>query len=95
MNATTVNVMIGNSDDKLTQREWSQFVRDIGHYIEKYSEEVHFSGFSNAGEPWQNASWTVSIKEENKELLRAALERSRGRFKQDSVAWLEGAAIFI
>jgi len=38
----TVSLQIGNSDDRLTQKEWASFVRDIKEALVVNEAFVHF-----------------------------------------------------
>lgn len=38
----TATIQIGNSDDKLTQSEWSDFVSAIKDAVQRFSERIHF-----------------------------------------------------
>lgn len=92
----TICVQIGNSDDKLTQKEWSSFVTFVNMEIQKnFAEHVHFFGLSSGAEKWQNASWVFECDEKNINGLKAVLIYWRENFKQDSIAWLEGETKFI
>jgi hypothetical protein len=91
----TIAVLIGNSDNKLTQSEWSQFCSQTRDCIEDISNEIFFSGGSEWDAPWQNACWTISVDSGNLDLLKQRLTTIRKEFKQDYVALLCGSTIFI
>lgn len=80
----TLTVLIGNSDDKLTQVEWSNFVRDVGERLKLYSTETHFSGGSAFDARWQNACWVVEIIPEYKDAIRNQLRVIRQAYRQDA-----------
>lgn len=88
----TLTILIGNSDDKLTQAEWSQYVGDMQGLIDNWANQVHFAGFARPDAPWQNACWVVewdtadlpTFNEELAELARA--------FRQDSIAIVVGGS---
>jgi hypothetical protein len=90
----TVVIQIGNSDDKLSQVEWSQFVRRVSKLVDEYGE-VHFSGHSTPDAPWQNACWVVEVEEDQLGDLTNFLTECRMLFKQDSVAMTCGQTAFI
>lgn len=92
---TTITVQIGNSDDKLTQEEWSGYVWEVAIACEAFAEQVHFHGFSPAGEPWQNAAWVLSVSETFVLELQERLAAIRAKYRQESIAWTEGATAFI
>jgi hypothetical protein len=95
----TVTIQIGNSDNKLTQAEWSDFVKLVGDYIERYVEdraaEIHFFASSAGHDPWQNAAWIVAITDEHEPSLRADISTARRKFRQDSAAWTTGKTSFV
>lgn len=93
--ALTVTVQIGNSDDKLTQRQWAQFVQFTNSAINTLSSAVHFSGFSAANAEWQNAAWVFLIAPEKEDELRKSLTRVRRSFNQDSIGYTVGNTEFI
>lgn len=84
---------LGNSDDKLSQQVWSEFVVDayrmVGEVV-KTGAQVHFAGFSAPDVPWQNALWAIEMPADAPWLigqLRSALADLAGRYGQDSIAW--------
>lgn len=93
---TTITIQIGNSDDKLTQAEWSGYHSLVESEIKSMGFSIHFHGCSHGAEQWQNAAWVIAVEPPNRiEALRSALVEIRGRFRQDSIAWTEGHTLFI
>lgn len=86
----TITIGIGNSDDKLTQLEWSSFIQSINAIVEKNAHEVHFTGFSIPTAIWQNACWVFEVSDERVEKIKAEIHKVRRGFRQDAVAWIEG-----
>lgn len=88
MKLKTITVQIGNSDDKLSQSDWCDFIKSTHSMIGHYADELHFSGFSNPVAPWQNAAWvfTTYSPDNVKEHLREACKK----FRQTSIAWTVG-----
>lgn len=91
----TVVILIGNSDDKLSQGDWSDYQHSCGEVIHEYAEECHFQGHSAANAPWQNAAWVIAISGLSMTLLWQSLDMVRKRKGQDSIAWVRGRARFI
>lgn len=91
----TVYVSIGNSDDKLTQREWSIFYAWIAGSINVYAYQQHGRWLSEPNQPWQNACWCFEIEQQNVDPLQAALAKHAAEFRQDSIAWAEAQTTFI
>jgi len=57
-------IQIGNSDDRLTQRQWAKFVGDMRTLLTvawRGRLQVHGEWFSGPDQPWQNANWCVEI----------------------------------
>jgi hypothetical protein len=95
MDMKTVTVQIGNSDDRLTQKEWSQFVQWIDMEMRARSD-IHFFGTSVSDEEWQNACWVGVIEfERDLIILKYVLTRVKRLFHQESVAWTVGDTEFI
>lgn len=87
----TITIQIGNSDDKLTQKQWHRFIENIHDAVRIYCSEVHFFGASPGTEPWQNAAWVVVCRDQFSEReLREEVKTQREAHQQDSVAWTEG-----
>lgn len=91
----TITVQIGNSDDKLTQEEWSKFVEATDKIIHYNSRTIHFWGGSVAWVKWQNVAWIFECEEEKISVLKDALWLIRSMYKQDSIAYTEGDTQFI
>lgn len=90
----TITLQIGNTDDRLSQLEWSRYISSVSNWIQKYCEtrsaSIHFFGTSPGDEPWQNACWVFDISKEDEPELSVAIMKVAGIFKQDSVAWTVG-----
>lgn len=89
-----VYISIGNSDDELTQRQWSDFVAVVDDTLvgahKRDSATVHGSWRSPSDARWQNACWCVEIGYDDvAEALRSALRDYAGIYHQDSIAWAE------
>jgi hypothetical protein len=58
------NISIGNSDNRLTQEEWSAFISNMRTMLVvdwAGQLQVHGEWFSGPDQPWQNANWCVEI----------------------------------
>lgn len=91
----TITVQIGNSDDKLTQVQWSAFFNATENIIHKYATEVHFTGASVSWSAYQNACFVCVCADYMTDELKKALSIEGKRFSQDSIAYSEGATEFI
>lgn len=91
----TATLQIGNSDDKLPQRDWAMFVYHVGKLVDDLARQVHFSSASIGHAIWQNYCWVFEIKEDRVEELEKELVPIRQQFLQDSVALTLGDTKFI
>lgn len=91
----SVYISIGNSDDRLSQAEWSAFVGDVNEAIGSYAIERHGKWMSLPHSPWQNACWCVEVSDKAKLFLRDALARLATKYRQDSIAWAVAETEFL
>lgn len=89
VNTITVYASIGNSDDKLSQREWSNFVAELAFIVDSYADEVYGWWFSKPDAPWQNAVVAFLLDTRKTDHVRARMSKLRAAYRQDSVAWAE------
>lgn len=89
----TVVIQIGNSDNKLTQEEWSQYVYDIQCAINKIKVDQHFFGGPPTWERWQNVCWVFTVN--SFDSFYSDVETIRTNYKQDSIAMTVGDTEFI
>jgi hypothetical protein len=94
--SVTVYVSIGNSDDKLTQAEWAQYVNEVRGKIHGWAKAVHGAWFSAPDSPWQNACWCAEFPDETYARdVRDAITEVRKAYRQDSVAWAVAETEFV
>lgn len=93
----TYVVQIGNSDDKLGQREWSQFRGETGDLITGLlANRVYFAGYSLSNSMWQNACWVFDPKEGmDVEKLKGELRDVCRRYRQDAIALTVGETVMV
>lgn len=91
----TIAVQIGNSDDRLPQRQWSQFVVEVGDEIRKAAKAVHFSGAPFSCSQYQNFAFIFEADEEAALTLKIVLTAKRKQYNQDSLAWTVGETTFV
>jgi hypothetical protein len=92
--------MIGNSDDKLSQQQWSWFVSDVHDLIMRRLYPIHFHALSVGSAPWQNACWVLDMNDRfgaitEIEVLREALGELAQKYHQDSIALTLGDTEFV
>jgi hypothetical protein len=83
-------IQIGNSDNKLTQQEWAEYVKAVHAATTVDGIETHFFGSSEGSAAWQNACWVVAIRETEVDAMFKAVTQIRKQYKQDSVAVVLG-----
>lgn len=93
----TLAVLIGNSDNRLTQKQWSEYIQAVGDAIQKHSERIYFGGSSWPQAEWQNACWVIQPKSEpfQEAQLWEALQKIAVTFNQESIAMVSGDTQFI
>lgn len=94
----TAVIQIGNSDDKLPQKTWSNFVLDVQSVIQVNMLTTHFSGTSASSAPWQNACWVVEIPNPVDYILRELREELgvlAEKYEQNSIALTIGDTEFV
>jgi hypothetical protein len=90
-----VYISIGNSDDKLSQKEWHEYVNAINGYI-LFWGEVHGAWFSAPDSPFQNACWCMEFdNEDDMHKAKSQVTMVRKHYRQDSAAWALAETEFI
>lgn len=82
-----VYISIGNSDDKLSQYDWSRFVGQVRNCLDGLPK--HGEWFSLPDSGYQNGCFCVDVPDEEKSDIQGMLRRLAGTFRQDSIAWAE------
>lgn len=91
----TITIQIGNTDNKLSQQQWSEFHHNADIVIRNYATEVHFFGGSENWKPWQNLCWVVTAASYMIGPFKISMATLGAHFGQDSVAWTEGETRFL
>lgn len=89
----TVTIQIGNSDDKLTQKKWSQFVLELNYMVNNYCD-VHFSGGSASIAEWQNYCIVGNVDNSNMDNLQLELREIGKAYNQESVSLTIGVTSY-
>ena len=85
-----VYISIGNSDDKLTQREWSRYCADLQTLLMRLAGVFHGVWYSESGGPWQNMCVCLEVGQPHLvDEVQQSLAGLAGRYRQDSIAWAE------
>jgi hypothetical protein len=91
----TIVVQIGNSDNKLPQAEWAEFVRRVDGTIREHAQAVHFFGGTENWAAWQRVCWVFDCEQSRLADLKNLVTSARKKFRQDAAAFTEGETEFI
>jgi hypothetical protein len=91
----TLTIQIGNSDNKLTQSEWSEFVWAVRNILRGKANVIHFFGGSVNWAEWQNVCWVAEVPFYRIPDLKEQLSEIGKAFKQDGVAVTVGVTEFV
>lgn len=90
-----VYISIGNSDDKLTQAEWSKYVVEMLTRVVSIGKR-HGDWYSAPYTPYQNACWCVEFSSDaDIQEAREVATEIRQKWRQDSIAWAVAETEFI
>ena len=87
-------VSIGNTDNKLTQQEWHDFVTEVHNAISNVGK-VHFFGAPGNWEAWQNAAWIFEIEPKFPNIFMQHLRDIRKKYNQESAFFMCGDGLFV
>jgi len=92
----TVYISIGNSDDKLRQKDWSAFVSQARAGLRQTASAIHGEWYSAPDAACQNACFCAEFTSQARvDYARELLTDTRTSFGQDSVAWAVAQTEFI
>ena len=95
-NPKTIHVAIGNSDNKLTQREWAGYWYDANACVEAAAIEIYGVWASSPTSQYQNAAWSFKpLNDDYRQRLRDRLADLAEQYEQDSIAWNESVTELI
>lgn len=86
---------IGNTDNKLSQKDWQQFQKDFKQTAESLAEKVWGVWYSDPKTPYQNMCIGILLSESNVKVLEDHLRELAIRYKQNSIAWSDAKTRFI
>jgi hypothetical protein len=90
-----VYISVGNSDDKLTQVEWCNYVVEMTARVVAIGHP-HGQWASNPVGAYQNACWCVEFSSDHDVAeAREVATEIREKYRQDSVAWAVATTEFI
>jgi hypothetical protein len=91
----TIIIQIGNSDNKLSQRDWANFISVIRSLVGRHCGQVHFDGGPRFDSIYQNFCVIAEIYTRDKENITKDLSTVRKAFNQDSIAVTFGETLFV
>jgi hypothetical protein len=91
----TTIVQIGDKDNKLTQQEWASYVEETHTLVVKYSDNIYFFGVSSTYAYWQNVCIVFELTSGTSNSFKYDLVTIRMKYRQNSVACIEGETSFI
>lgn len=91
----TLTIQIGNSDDRLAQKQWSEFVNKLISNCQFYGQ-IHFAGGSPNNTQWQNYCVVLQLTYDNKlDSIMGAMSNLAAEYQQDSIAVTVGQTEFV
>ncbi len=87
-------IMIGNSDDKLSQKRWARFCMGMRFQMLSFGK-IHGQWFSNSASQWQNMALCVEFPDGALPEVEQVLADMAHTYGQDSIALLVGTTRFI
>lgn len=90
-----VYISIGNSDDRLTQRQWAGAIHSIGGVLQVWSDKIHGFWLTPTDSPYQGACWCIDILLDKCDGLKSQLRHEAYAWKQDSIAWAPAITQFL
>jgi hypothetical protein len=91
---TTV-FQIGNTDNKLRQNEWADFVGTVKTIIAEHAATIYFFGGTENWAAMQRVCWVFDCEEPRLGELKVQLAEARKKFRQDSLAFTNGDTEFV
>ena len=79
----------------LKQSQWSSFFEDLKLLVDRFADEVHFTGFSLPNAKWQNACVVCVMDESDIDIFKHGLSRVGWDWNQDSIAVTCGETTFV
>lgn len=79
----------GNTDDKLTQREWASLLNEIHRTLLTYSVSWYGNWYSAPESEFQNACFAFSVHDDLRPELQGEMRAIAVEYKQDAIAWAD------
>jgi hypothetical protein len=88
-------ISIGNSDDKLSQAEWSAFAQRVCITVRARASAIHGEWYSPPASPWQNMCVCAEFSDPDLPYIRKELAGLRAAWQQESIAFAIAQTEFI
>lgn len=82
----TAYMTIGNSDNRLTQGQWSQYCAAAHALVHFHHVDVFFVGYSAPFSQYQNACFSFTYRAAVEDELRKEIAELAFRFNQNNIA---------
>lgn len=86
---TVAFIGIGNSDDKLSQRDWVCFQLDVRLAVQATTATIHGDWHSLPDSIFQNACLCIELDDDEVPEFKGVLAALATVYKQNSIAWNE------
>lgn len=86
----TISVLIGNSDNRLSQVMWTNFIAAVNHTLLEFAIQFHCKGYSAPTSMYQNACFVFEASNVHFSSIEHNLRRIARKFSQDSIAIVYG-----
>lgn len=90
-----IYIVIGNTDGKLSSREWTVFQDEFKNIVTSIAEQVWGVWYSDPTTSYINMCIGILLAETNSEALKRQLRSFAAKYNQDSIAWSESKTEFI
>ena len=95
----TCVLLVGNSDDRLTQRTWSEFTAELEQAIIRCSSNLYQQAYTAPTSRFQSATYTFAISANSRlhaiQKLRDRFDRLRAAYGQNKIAFVVGTTEFL
>lgn len=92
---SVITLCIGNSDDKLGQASWAEYLSKFHREVKFIADVVHFYGASFPDSPYQNACIVCEVHHDHMARLIRKIRALAMEFNQDSIALVYGESEMI
>ena len=86
----TIVIAIGNSDDKLTQKDWARYCLEIEIFVQRYAVHTFAQCYALPNQQYQNAVFIFAAPDDTLTYMKSRLAIIADHFQQDSIAWVDG-----